>query len=328
MSLSFLHQRLVRGVKGATGTLSEPSGTPDPFYTLASTVNWMHSLAILVKETKIERESMRDFYGQVKRWNPRDDVVNTVFEQLLMGLHYLSALRAMAGVNGNHDLSRVAIIAWYYGVYCSASAMIAANNGSQQEAHAGTASQWDSEIAARSLIPKPFSYRLSSMVLEVADSEIRSIRSSSGELKRQPESADDAVGECASYLKGTREFEEKKIKEQLLSKEFKKAGLSNFRSTKAREIRDARLQGRGVGFLHQASRYRGKANYRDALFLTYQVGSMIDGFIENAADVLTAFLVAAGAFCARRVSEDDWGTFLDDLNQNLKLVVSPSKLWL
>ena len=50
--------------------------------------------------------------------------------------------------------------------------------------------------------------------------------------------------------------------------------------------------------MHQAFRYRGKANYRDALFLTYeaQVGTVLDGFIADLETVLTAFLTAAGHF--------------------------------
>jgi len=70
----------------------------------------------------------------------------------------------------------------------------------------------------------------------------------------------------------------------------------------AKQLRDDKLRGRSAGFLHQAFRYRGKANYRDALFLTYEarVGKVIEGFIHDLEIVLRAFVIMAGAFCAIR----------------------------
>ena len=53
-----------------------------------------------------------------------------------------------------------------------------------------------------------------------------------------------------------------------------------------------------MGFVHQASRYRGKANYREALFLQYgkSTATILDGFVADQVIVLRAFLAMAGAF--------------------------------
>jgi hypothetical protein len=85
-----------------------------------------------------------------------EPATNTVFEQLLMSLHHLAALRAMVAANSDLNFVRVAVMTWYYGIYCAASAMIAAQDGSQQQDHGGTANQWDRQFAARDLVPKPF----------------------------------------------------------------------------------------------------------------------------------------------------------------------------
>ncbi len=82
----------------------------------------------------------------------------------------------MVRADSDCNLARVAVMAWYYGIYCAASAMIAAKDGSQQQDHTGTATQWDRQIAAADLVPKPFNYRLTTLVKKDAESEIESLR--------------------------------------------------------------------------------------------------------------------------------------------------------
>jgi hypothetical protein len=50
------------------------------------------------------------------------------------------------------------------------------------------------------------------------------------------------------------------------SKDFKALGKADFGTKDAQRLRDPRLARRSVSFLHQAFRYRGKANNREALF--------------------------------------------------------------
>jgi hypothetical protein len=290
----------------------------------------MRALTILVEHQRIDWSSMASFYANVQRANLPEPAVNTIFEQLLMSLHHLAALNAMIRASSERDLARVAVMTWYYGIYCAASAMIAAQDGSLQDDHAGTARQWDHQIAKPGLIPRPFDLRLNTMLKKDADAEIALMRNGSTfTVNNRPTDVKDAIGACASYLSGTRAFRECQIAEGLIVGDLRKLNLSNFRSKEARELRDSRLQGKSVGFLHQAFRYRGKANYRDALFLTYeaQVGAVLNGFITDTAVVLKAFLIAAGAFCFRRVTAADWREFIDDLNEHLHLLVMPKDVW-
>jgi hypothetical protein len=149
------------------------------------------------------------------------------------------------------------------------------------------------------------------------------------DVNNRPTSLDEATGACASYLSGTRTYREWQITEDMKARELRKLGLADFRTKQARQLRDARLAGKTLGFVHQAFRYRGKANYRDALFLTYeaQVGTVLDGFIADLATVLNAFVIAAGAFCSRRVSKADWLAFIDDLEGHLQFIVMPRDIW-
>lgn len=330
MATPFLYRRLVVGVPGSTGTLSEPNGTPEPRFALQATVNWMRALTILANDQGIDWTSMGTFYAHVQMPKLSEPAVNTVFEQLLMSLHHLAALSAMVKADSDRDFARVAVMAWYYGIYCAASAMVAAKDGSLQDDHTGTANQWDRQIAACGLIPRPFDFRLTTMLKKAAEAEITILRKGSKfVVNNRPAAVDDAIGACVSYLSGTRTYREWQITEDLKTRELKKLHLSDFRSKQAKELRDSRLQSKSIGFLHQAFRYRGKANYRDALFLTYetQVDAVLDGFIADLHAVLQAFLIAAGAFCLRRVASKDWSAFIGDLDQHLHLTVMPRDVW-
>lgn len=321
----FLHKRFTE-----QGTLSEPDGVPEPRFALQGTVNWMRALAILVKAEGINRDSMTGIYSSVSKATLSDPAINTIFEQLLMSLHHLSGVRAMAGRDNSVDLARSAIVTWYYGIYHAASAMIAAQDGSHQDNHGETANAWDRQFAALMLIPRPFGYRVTSMVKKVVEAEIVAMRAgNSFDLNTQPTNEVQAQGACLSYLKGSVEWRVWLFEQELKRKELKKLELTNFRTKQAQQLRDERLDGRSFGFVHQAFRYRGKANYREALFISYgnQVAPMLADFYADLAVVLEGFLAMSGAFCARRVGAKLWNEFFDDLTSNSPLSVTPSDLW-
>jgi uncharacterized protein (UPF0332 family) len=293
----------------------------------------MRGLAIAVADERIDYPSMQRYYAakSVQRnAGLPEPAANTAFEQLLMSLHHLSALRAMATANSDLDLVRVAVMTWYYGMYCAVSAMIAAQDGSQQQDHAGTANQWDHQFAARNLVPKPFSYRLTTLVKNLAENELASFNvDKSYALSARPATRSDADAACVAYLSGTRRYRQSQIEEELKARDLPRLGLSNFRSARARELRDNRLAGKSLGFLHQAFRYRGKANYRDALFLTTQanLATLVSGYIPDLETVFRAFVTIAGTFCARRLNPAEWQEFIDHLNTRLGLAVMPRDVW-
>ena len=312
------------------GTLSDPDGIPDPTYSLPATLNWMRALSILVKDESIDVSSMKSLCASVTRGSLSDQAVNTVFEQLLMSLHHLASLKAMASSTNRIDLSRSAIVTWYYGIFHAASAMIAAQDGSFQDAHAETANAWDRNFSGRPYVPKVFSYRVTTLVGKDVEREIKTLRAGNAfKLDSEPKNVQQAFGACMSYLKGSAKWKAKYIEEDLLRKELKKLDLTNFRTNKAKEIRDERLTGKTFGFVHQAFRYRGKANYREALFISYgsHVEPMLANFYTDLFSVLEAFLCMAGAFCAQRIGKDLWNAYHDDVSTNAPLLVKPIDLW-
>ena len=313
------------------GTLSDPDEVPNPHFALPSTVNWIRGLAILVKDRGLLFGTASNFYSDVRKRVSTPQVENSVFEQLLFSLHQLSALDALRTSTVQSDIARLGIIGWYYGIYSAASAMIAAQDGSLQDDHSGTATVWDHQFGMKQMVMEPFSYRVSTLVKNSADIEIKNLRAGNGFLlNSKPIDANQAYGACCTYLSGSVDWWKWKTEQNLKSsREFKILGVSDFRTKKAQALRDARLAGKSTSFLHQAIRYRGKANYREALFLGYgnHTEKLLSGYMDDLTAVLSGFLSMAGAFVSKRIGKKLWDEFLDDLENNRSFALSPKSVW-
>lgn len=326
MSSFSLYQRIT-----GQGTLTEPTGVPEPHFALPSTVNWMHALAILVADKGINFGSSSSFYASVQKRGFTQQEENTIFEQLLFAIHQLSALEALRAVPSKSDVARVGIVGWYYGIYAAASAMVAAQDGSFQDDHTGTANAWDRQFAATGKVMPPFAIRVSTLVEASYKAEIAAIKGgNSYGLKVKPTNPTEALGACSEYLSGNAKWWKWKAEENIKeSREFKALTVSNFRTSAARDLRDSRLSGKSVSFLHQASRYRGKANYREALFLGYgqNVEILLNDYLDDLTTVLRGFVSMTGAFTSKRLGQKLWNEFLDDIDTHRSFSLSPKSVW-
>lgn len=313
------------------GTLTEKDGVPDPRYALPSTVNWMRALALLAESEPVNYRKAWDFYSSIKKCNCSDQQENSILEHLLLALHQLSALRSMTNIQNQADIARVASIGWYYGIYASASAMVAAQDGSIQDNHTKTAKTWDRQLVQNKRVLHPFDLRISTLVKMDAKKEIDAIRRGPAvNLVNAPMNEDDAHQAICGYLSGNASWWREKTEEDVKGeKEFKGLGVSDFRTKKARALRDKWLKGQCVSFLHQAIRFRGKANYREALFLAHgpSVKNTIVTFVPDMANVLEAFLAMAGAFAFRRIGSELKESFIDDIEKNRSFSAEPKSVW-
>ncbi len=314
------------------GTLAEKaSDVPDARFALPSTINWMRALAILVVQLGLNYSEARAFYANVQRRMISDRELNSICEQLLFSLHQIAALQSMEDAKNKADVARVGIVTWYYGVYGAASAMIAAADGSFPDNHTATAQQWSRQFPANGLAIAPFGDYLSNLLEETTKNELVPIRSrGTHSLVSTPTSIGQAWGSCAEYLSGTADWERWNIRERVVdSREFKTLGVDSFRTGAARKLRDGWYEKRGIAFLHQASRYRGKANYRDAIYLGYgkSVPKLVGGLIHDLRIVLSAFSAMAAAYASARIGKEQWASFLDDLEAKRSISVSPKSIW-
>lgn len=306
--------------------LFEASDQAEPRFAFQGTVNWMRALAEVVNGGACADDKLNDLYARVQRRPVNREADTLVFENTMMALHNLSSLKSMnKDVEDKYDICRSAIISWYYSIYFSASAMVAASSGSIQETHTATAKVWQSDIAEKELIPYPFNLLLTSLVSNTADAEIAAYRGANRfDLNVRAYDNETAHGALVSYLKGTHGYKKWETEERVrTSRDFKALGVDNFRTKAAREVRDHALEKGQVNFLIQAFRYRGKANYRDSIFLSYGDNNeaTIEKFIQDLYDVAIGFIRATSHYCSRRVERGTWAEFVEDISDNSRLSI-------
>lgn len=309
--------------------LFEAGDQAEPRFAFQGTVNWMRALAEVINNGSCQDDRLDILYSKINRRPINRDADTIVFQNMMMAFHNLSSLKSMnENVEDKYDICRSAIISWYYGIYFSASAMIAASSGSVQETHAATAKVWQADIAEKNLIPYPFNLFLSSLVADRADDELSVYRGDNQfDLNDRAHSDDVAHGAIVSYLKGTHSYKKWETEERVrATREFKALGVDNFRTKAAREVRDAALDKGQVNFLIQAFRYRGKANYRDSIFLSYGDNNevTIAQFTQDLYDVAVGFIRAASKYCNKRVEKGSWADFVADISEHSRLSLKPT----
>lgn len=157
------------------------------------------------------------------------------------------------------------------------------------------------------------------------DNEIKAYRKSNiYDLNNYPENSEQAHGAIVSYLNGTAKYKKWEAEERVRSsREFKELGVQDFRKKVAREIRDKSLDKGQVNFLVQAFRYRGKANYRDSIFLSYGDDNedKIEQFTADLQDVTSSFVRTASFYSSKRVEKGTWSEFVTDIETNSRLSI-------
>jgi len=303
-------------------------GSPNPEYALLGSVNWMRALAIASDRNAATSWVVNTAHSASWKRETRQDLQDAAFEKVFLAQNYLAAIASLAKVPNPHDVARIAIVAWYYCIYFSSQAMLAISGQTVPEEHQKTARVWLNQLVtgpAKALVPYPFDLHLTTLVKTNVDEWCNQAgRGTNHSLNIAPATVDQAHDAHLSYLKGTAGFYREQVEDGVReSRDFKNAGYKDFRTKAARELRDEALQKRGVGFLDMAFRYRGKANYRDAIFLCYgSYGVDMNRFIADTYAVADAYHQMAQTWVSMRIPKDDWSHLLDDLGKNSRLTAA------
>ncbi len=302
-------------------------------YIFNATVNWMRALSIIIEQSDyLDDENLLSHYKSVERRAINRESDASVFKSMIMAFHNYAALyRFQKEIEHPRDICISSIVSWYYSIYFTCKAMNSATLGQDQETHRGVARDWHSLLLKRDFILPPFSLNLSCIAKNHAEEEIdryhckyiNNVEYSDHKMIAEPKDIEDAWCTAISYLKGTLRYERKRIKRDIKScSEFKNLKVNNFIKKEARELRDRRFNnGKNVvNFLTQAIRYRGKANYRDSIFLVFgfQGPESINRFIKDLTFVSRAFQRMASYYLSRRIEKGAWPKFVEDLGLSLE----------
>lgn len=293
---------------------------PTARFAFQGTVNWMRALALLVGAGLFKSDALRDKYSRTEKRTPNEEADTLAFSYLLMALHNASSLAKHTELDEPYSCVRSGIVSWYYSIYYASKAMIAAATGADPQTHADTAKVFQSDLVDRNLIVNPFQYSIKNLTTANVDLVVTNLRGTNPfDLNTLPTNATEALGAVLSYLKGTAEYRQEEIEERLKeSTQFKDLGVVNFRTKDARALRDGKLSPAYVNFLVEAFRYRGKANYRDAIYLSYGADytPALTQFSQDLDTVARAFLNMSSHYIARRVARGNWKSFTEDIIAN------------
>lgn len=281
----------------------------------------MRSMAIL-SECSISNATLRDFYQKVQRRTANVEGDILAYECLTMSLHNVSAISSMEEIENPYPIVRSAIIAWYYATYYAAKAMLAASSGTDPQTHAAAGKIFQSQLVDVQLVKPPFDLSIVDLRPARVEAAVGRLRKGNEhDLNQVPTDNEMALGAAYSYLNGTAEYERWRLEEHVKdSPAYKQGGFQSFRSKAAKTLRDAKLQPAHVNYLVQAFRYRGKANYRDAIYLSYggDNAAQVRQFVTDLKSVSCAFSLMAAHYVSKRVIKTDWAIFVADIADHAK----------
>jgi hypothetical protein len=201
-----------------------------------------------------------------------------------------------------------AIVWWYYALYHAVRSMLAAFDGREPDTHRDVVASTN-ELTDK--LPHPFN-----MVAAHGSGEEYSVTLPNYSHARRHDlitrfdgTRSAAQGILLTYLNGTAGWVVGNVKDRLKQQH----NLQDFRTTRARQLRDERLPVK-VNILNCVYRFRGKANYRDGLFLSYgdPHNWLTPSFLSDLFTIASFGFVCAFAYAERRIGRNFAADFLND----------------
>lgn len=298
---------------------------PNPIFALQSSLNWIGSLAFeiesyygvssknqaeaLKQSVNLRRVTQNGNFGNIK--------IGEAFGSLYSAITYTQSLKTLIDASGNKAWTYPsAIIQWYYSVYNSLRSINLSQTLNLTDTHSGMVK---SVNQFTHLLPHPFDMEANWLSAENYLSKLPAIDfvSETDLIAGFEANERSCRGMIIKYLKGTAAWELDYTKEELK----KKHKIDSFRTRSARDIRD-RYCIKKINFLNCAFRYRGKANYRDTIFLTYgNHDQRFNGDYLRSLYIIAKFLnLAAIEFQRRRLNSTLVSEFCKDITRNLRHV--------
>lgn len=298
-------------------------GYTDPIYPFLGSANWMKALAMKSSYLIEEPTLAKDFYIRNIKSKCSANVGLKAVDDHYKSLHYLAAVKSIASLKGEtYDLIRPAIISWYYALYFASKAFLWAKCCEARSNHSTTAKQLQHHVILKGLFIEPFSMNVPTIVeKEFKEHVSKHYRCERFTLINEPRTNDEAQSALVAYLRGTAKYmQEKTTQDVRKDPEFKNLKVDNFRTKKARELRDRWFRNKYVNILVQAFRYRGKANYRDGLYLSYgdDQKEKIFRWTEDMHSVAKAFMIMVTKYLICCVPSKLWNEYCADIKANTR----------
>jgi hypothetical protein len=288
----------------------------EPEFALRSAVNWVKSLSFEIAQEHgtshaDELNSCRTVFEQ--NCGPRHAasqlLLAPIFGPLFHSLTFVVSLASMSQRNAAGEWAYPGVVVWwYYAIYHAFRSMLAAFDDREPNTHREVIASAN-ELTDR--LPHPFNMVAVRVRGEEHMPTLPSYRNANEHdlVTHFDATRPTSQGMLLTYLKGTAGWVVGNIKERLKHR----YNLRDFRTAEARRLRDRNLPVR-INVLNCAFRYRGKANYRDGLFLTYGEPHswLTQDFVSDLFTVASFAFVCGLAYAERRVGRNQVHDFLND----------------
>jgi hypothetical protein len=315
-------------------SIQEVDQDRSPAFSSQATINWIRALRFEIEaahgeNSSLQAASCRTFYNTNIQLIPTNPPIGKIVEPLFFSiLNCMSLQRMSTNFNDLPWVLPTAIVAWYYSLYFSIRSIFESNGQFVADDHSKSAKFLVCNI--RQQLPYPLD-----MIARRNDGENYDILLN-GHLNPTNydlwstflRDRDICQGMLAQYLNGTANWYTDRTKKRILSTNHE---FTNFRSKRAREIRDQQLLP-SIGFLHCAFRQRVKANYHDSIYLTYDQDNPIDmtQFLSGLSVTSRFISIAAITYIEKRNGRQVIDNFVRDLRANLKgidLTTPEERFW-
>ena len=309
--------------------ISNQDSDRKPGFSVRAITNWFRAIRLEIEsvhgKTITEQvDSCRKFYKNNKSSKTALIPSNSVsFEHLFFSVIYCMTVdRLGSELKKTPWIYPTVIVDWYYAVYFSIRSMLPIFGHKISEDHSKTARFVASTF--RTHLPYPFDMLARRTNGEDYEVILNGIKPQHYNLNLILHDRTMAQGMLAQYLCGTAAWYAFRTKQNILTE--KKLNISNFRSKHAKATRDSRLIPE-IGFLHCAYRQRTKANYRDAIYLSYDYGEDIylDTFIHILSDSAKFASIAAIACIEQNIGREAVKSFVEDLSVNIRGIDTAKK---
>jgi hypothetical protein len=307
-----------------------------PVLSANSTVNWARSLALEIENehgaTAAEQFDMCISAFAKQKKTSSASATAAIFEPLFSSLTYsmsvASATLPEPSPTPEWRLPGI-IVSWYYAYYTAVRAMGFAAGVDVPDTHSGVGAVFGSNLRRRMPHPLHMEARWDKDEAFICEFPGYPDDGSPENLKGTfAGTRNEARANLRAYLRGEARRQVDVVKEDLRRRGPK---FANFKTKEAREARNTRLRDKTVNFMDCAFRYRGKANYRDAIYLGYgsQPLAERDEFVTALATSARFAFVCGLGFVCHRVGKSATQDFLEDVSRNLRgaNVARPAELF-
>lgn len=294
-----------------------------PMFAMQSAINWVKALRMEIEgEHGTSAEAQFDACKQhimthVKSRNLGNSPVpyGHIFGTLFHSLTFCVALTSLCerGVVGPWMFPS-AIVMYYYATYNAVISMLAAQQDYHGENHSTAINTYND---LRDSLPHPLNMVARRKTGETYEAilPLYPATASFELIKSLPDSRDAARGMLIAYLSGTATWKSDEIKDFLK----RKHKITDFRGKENQAIRDKNLPGE-INYLNCAFRYRGKANYRDSMFLPYGKKNdwLSEEYIISLRNVSCFTFICAVAYAGRRLGNKPLLQFWNDVSTHFR----------